>query len=78
MVRRVDTDLWRHPAIGMVMTLISHYQQVTITGGSMTIYGRRRATGSATELDLHTRLGVTPWRAVQRAAWQAMERGEAA
>jgi hypothetical protein len=35
MVRRVDADLWPHPAIGMVMTLISHYQQMTITGGSM-------------------------------------------
>jgi hypothetical protein len=34
----------------MVMTLISHYQQMTITGGSMTIYGRRRATVSATDV----------------------------
>jgi hypothetical protein len=41
MVRRLDTDLWRHPAIGMVVTLISHYQQMTITGGRMTIYGRK-------------------------------------
>jgi hypothetical protein len=44
------------------MTLISQYQQMTITGGSVTIYGRRSATVSATELDLLTRLGETPWR----------------
>jgi hypothetical protein len=74
MVRRVDADLWPHPAIGMVMTLISHYQQMTITGGSMTICGRRRATVSATELDFHPRLGVTPWLAVRRAAWETLNR----